>query len=102
MGSGSIDEAPVSRNARNLVTAIPVLASSAATTALVLPSVDMRRRVSGTPKASPSGGVDALPGQRQEHDDTRQPDQDGRDVQHPDDAQPGGADTSDDRPEQAG
>src|SRR4051794_25466906 len=51
MASASIEEAPVSRNARNLVIAMPVLARSAATTALVLPSVDMRGRLPGaTPR----------------------------------------------------
>src|SRR5215813_8129296 len=45
MASASIEDAPVSANARNLVIAMPVLARSAATTARVLPSVDMRGRV---------------------------------------------------------
>ena len=54
MASASIDEAPVSRNARNFVTAIPVLARSAATTALVLPSVDMRGRLPVTAGAAQS------------------------------------------------
>ena len=41
MLSASIDENPVSRKAMNFVTAIPMFARRAATTALVPPSVDM-------------------------------------------------------------
>ena len=39
--AASIDDAPVSANAANFVTAMPMLALSAATTALVPPSVDI-------------------------------------------------------------
>ena len=45
IASASIELTPVSKNAMNLVTAMPVFASSAATTALVPPSVDMRHSV---------------------------------------------------------
>src|SRR3954451_18339838 len=41
MASASIEEAPVSRNARNFMTAMPVFASRAATTALLPPSADI-------------------------------------------------------------
>ena len=41
IASASIEADPVSANATNLVTAMPVFASSAATTALVPPLVDI-------------------------------------------------------------
>ena len=41
MASASIEENPVRKKARNFVAAIPRFARSAATTALVPPSVDM-------------------------------------------------------------
>ncbi len=64
IASASIEDDCVSANARNFVSAMPVFASNAATTALVPPSVDMaagyptpvgveplrRRRAAGTPR----------------------------------------------------
>ena len=55
--SASIELDAVSRNATNLVTAMPRLAASAARIALVLPSVDMARRLE---VALPPGGHGVL------------------------------------------
>ena len=55
IASASIELTPVRKNATNFVTAIPRLASSAATTALVPPSADMRGRLSGHMSLPPAG-----------------------------------------------
>ena len=51
IASASIEEERVSRNAASLSAAIPTLAKSAATTALVPPSVDMGAEPSRTAAA---------------------------------------------------
>src|SRR5262249_42037126 len=92
-----IDDAPVSRNARNLVTAMPAFASSAAMTARVLPSVDMRRRL-------PGGLADRLSragGEGEEDDHAREADQRGGDVEHGDQPDPSRSGTSDHGAEKA-